>query len=172
MNNLAWILSLISGLMLWLMGNKSKWGPRIGILNQFLWIIYAIGLKQWGLLLCTAIYGFVHIRNLWKWEAQRKPQEEIPAWFLDTVKDSVLAPSDTICIELSDVSLKMEIQEGLAEDIDIESERDVFRFAPVPMSQVEISIPWDSTSLLGMKSFVEHYISFKKQHRKQKVETA
>jgi len=68
LNNPAWVLSIMSGLMLWLMGNKSKWGPRIGILNQILWSVYAIGLRQWGLFLGIAIYSFVHVRNLWKWE--------------------------------------------------------------------------------------------------------
>jgi hypothetical protein len=64
---LAWVLSLTSGLMLWLMGNKSKWGPRVGIANQGLWIIYAVWLHQYGLLPGVAIYLVIHIRNAVKW---------------------------------------------------------------------------------------------------------
>lgn len=65
---LAWILSFTSVIVLWLMGNKSKWGPRIGILNQILWIVYSISLREWGLLPGVIMYTIVHIRNLKRWE--------------------------------------------------------------------------------------------------------
>lgn len=55
--------------MLWKMGSKSKWGPRIGILNQVLWVVYAIWLEQWGLLPGIGFYTLVHIRNLIRWES-------------------------------------------------------------------------------------------------------
>jgi hypothetical protein len=63
-----WVLSITSCLMLWLMGNRSKWGPRVGILNQALWIIYAISIDQVGLLLGVLAYTVIHIRNCFKWE--------------------------------------------------------------------------------------------------------
>lgn len=65
---LSWILSATSGIMLWLMGNKSKWGPRIGLANQVLWTIYAILLKQWGLLPGVILYAIIHARNMARWE--------------------------------------------------------------------------------------------------------
>ena len=70
MNYLSWILSATSGLMLWLMGNKSKWGPRIGIINQVIWIVYCIGTKQWGLLPGVVLYTIIHIRNAVRWETK------------------------------------------------------------------------------------------------------
>jgi hypothetical protein len=68
---MAWLLSATSALMLWLMGNKSKWGPRLGIFNQVLWLAYAIGLRQWGLLPGIVLYTFVHMRNLYKWRGRQ-----------------------------------------------------------------------------------------------------
>ena len=65
----AWVLSATSGLMLWMMGNRSKWGPRLGIANQALWIIYAVWLQQWGLLPGVLAYTVIHIRNLIRWES-------------------------------------------------------------------------------------------------------
>jgi hypothetical protein len=53
--------------MLWLMGNKSKWGPRIGLANQVLWMIYAVYTEQWGLVPGIIIYAVVHVRNMAKW---------------------------------------------------------------------------------------------------------
>ena len=70
MNYLAWILSGLSAIMLWLMGNRSKWGPRLGLANQVLWVIYAVGLRQWGLLPGIVLYTIVHLRNLLQWESQ------------------------------------------------------------------------------------------------------
>jgi hypothetical protein len=54
--------------MLWLMGNKSKWGPRLGIANQVLWLVYAISIKEWGLIPGVVLYAAVHVRNLIQWE--------------------------------------------------------------------------------------------------------
>lgn len=64
---MTWILSATSGLMLWLMGNKNKYAPYVGILNQVLWVIYTIQSKQWGLLPGVLIYLIIHIRNAYKW---------------------------------------------------------------------------------------------------------
>ncbi len=65
-----WLISIISCIILWLMGNKSKWGPRLGILNQTLWIIYAVSIEQYGLLLGVLTYTVIHIRNCIKWETE------------------------------------------------------------------------------------------------------
>jgi hypothetical protein len=64
---MAWVLSGTSAVMLWLMGNKSKWGPRIGLANQVLWMIYAVYTEQWGLVPGIIIYAVVHVRNMAKW---------------------------------------------------------------------------------------------------------
>lgn len=63
-----WILSITSCLMLWLMGNKSKWGPRVGIANQLLWIAYVYQIKEFGLLVGVVAYTAIHIRNCVEWE--------------------------------------------------------------------------------------------------------
>lgn len=65
---LSWILSATSAVMLWLMGNKTKWGPRLGIANQVLWVIYCVWTRQWGLLPGVLLYTVIHIRNLIRWE--------------------------------------------------------------------------------------------------------
>lgn len=67
----SWVLSATSVLMLWMMGNKSKWGPIIGICNQFLWIYYIFFIlpsKESGLIIGTIAFTIVHIRNLMLWK--------------------------------------------------------------------------------------------------------
>jgi len=64
---MSWILSITSVIMLWLMGNKNKYAPFVGIGNQVLWVIYVLMTKQHGLLLGVVMYLVVHIRNAMKW---------------------------------------------------------------------------------------------------------
>ena len=66
---MTWILSCTSILGLWLMGNKSIWGPRLGLLNQVLWVYFILATKQYGLLPGVILYTVVHIRNIIKWGA-------------------------------------------------------------------------------------------------------
>ena len=63
-----WILSGLSMIMLWMMGNKNKYAPTVGIINQIFWIYYAISIKQYGLLIGTIGYLVIHIRNAIKWK--------------------------------------------------------------------------------------------------------
>ncbi len=63
-----WIISVTSCVMLWMMGNKSIFGPILGIVNQGLWIFYVVWTGQWGLLLGVSLYTVIHIRNLAKWK--------------------------------------------------------------------------------------------------------
>ncbi len=66
-----WLLSGISILMLWLMGNKSRWGPIVGIVTQVLWLIYVLNTEQHGLLIGTVAYAVIHVRNLRKWNKEQ-----------------------------------------------------------------------------------------------------
>jgi len=64
---MQWILSISSIAMLWLMGNKNKYAPLVGLLSQMLWIYYAISIAQYGLLIGVIGYTIVHIRNSYMW---------------------------------------------------------------------------------------------------------
>jgi hypothetical protein len=67
---LSYILSGFSLASLWLMGNKNKIGSIVGIIGQSLWVVYALMLKQPGLLIGVIAYTIVHIRNLIKWKTE------------------------------------------------------------------------------------------------------
>ncbi len=60
-------LSVLSMLMLWLMGNKSHLGPIVGVINQFFWLYYTLSTKQYGLLPGVVGFGIIHVRNVIKW---------------------------------------------------------------------------------------------------------
>ncbi len=70
-NTFSFILSALSLLSLWLMGNKIKLGIVVGLANQLLWVVYAVMLKQYGLLIGVIAYTIIHIRNLAKWSKEK-----------------------------------------------------------------------------------------------------
>ena len=49
---------------LWLYGDKSIWGPVIGLVSQLAWIGLAVSVEQYWLLLSVVAFVFVHSRNL------------------------------------------------------------------------------------------------------------
>ena len=70
-NTFSVVLSAMSLLSLWLMGNKNKLGIVVGLANQLLWVVYALMLKQYGLLIGVIAYTIIHIRNLAKWSKEK-----------------------------------------------------------------------------------------------------
>lgn len=71
-NAFSYVLSALSLISLWLMGNKSVWGIIVGLLTQILWIIYALLLEQYGLLIGVVAYTVIHVRNLLKWTKESR----------------------------------------------------------------------------------------------------
>ena len=65
-------ISLSSLTMMWLMGNKNKYAPLVGLFNQVLWITLVLITKQWGLMIGVVAYTIVHARNLYKWMQEDK----------------------------------------------------------------------------------------------------
>ena len=66
--DMSWLLSITSAVMIWKMGDKSKYAPIIGIANQVLWIIYVLSIKEYGLLPGVILYMIVHVRNAMLWK--------------------------------------------------------------------------------------------------------
>ena len=54
----------------WLYGNKSLWGPGLGLASQAFWwsIMFVYGL--WGLAPVNVMMLFVHARNFKKWKTE------------------------------------------------------------------------------------------------------
>ena len=64
---MSWFLSFLTILSLWLMGNKSIWGPIVGLLACIPWAIFSWMTGEWGLMPGTIVVGLVHARNLYLW---------------------------------------------------------------------------------------------------------
>ena len=64
---LPWTLSALTIIIIWLMGNKSLWGPRLGFFGQGLWIWFAISSHNLGLLPSCVALLIVYGRAWRKW---------------------------------------------------------------------------------------------------------
>lgn len=62
------LLSILTIIGMWLIGNKNRLGWVVGLINQGLWITFAIVFQAWGLLPLTLVLIFVYTRNLYKWK--------------------------------------------------------------------------------------------------------
>lgn len=73
---LDYILSATTVVVLWLTGNKSIWAPIGGLINNVLWIGYAIYIHQYGLVIGSLCMGAMYIRALILWRRDERRQHE------------------------------------------------------------------------------------------------
>lgn len=59
----SWILGILGVTGLWIAGRQVWWGWLINLVNEVLWISYAIATQQYGFILMAICYGAVYLRN-------------------------------------------------------------------------------------------------------------
>ncbi len=64
---LPWLLSAITIYSMLLAGNKKKGAWAVGLVNQFLWLIWIVLSSAWGLLPMNIALWVVYSRNYIKW---------------------------------------------------------------------------------------------------------
>jgi hypothetical protein len=52
---------------LYLAGRNNYWGWALGLLDEALWVVYAVHTQQWAFCLSAMAYGWVYLRNLRAW---------------------------------------------------------------------------------------------------------
>ena len=70
---LPWFLSLVTGLTMWMAGNKDIRAWYIGIAAQFFWVFFDIYFDALGLLPVSLMLFVIYIRNIKAW---RKPSAD------------------------------------------------------------------------------------------------
>lgn len=63
----SWILAAIGVTGIFFVGRKTIWGWLVLLLNECLWIIYAVTTKQYGFIFAAVAYGFVYIKSYIGW---------------------------------------------------------------------------------------------------------
>ena len=66
------IISVVTIAAAWMIGNKSVWGQRLGMVANLCWWYYVIAFERWGLLPMEAMFTVIQVRNLIKWEKESR----------------------------------------------------------------------------------------------------
>jgi len=64
---LPYILSALTIYTMFLAGNNKKYAWIVGLINQFLWLLWIIIMHTWGLLPMNIALWVVYTRNHLKW---------------------------------------------------------------------------------------------------------
>jgi len=63
----SWLLVSLGAVGMWMAGRRMKTGWAIAIVNETLWIVYAIETAQWGFIAGALLYIAVFTRNWLRW---------------------------------------------------------------------------------------------------------
>jgi hypothetical protein len=63
----SYVLAAIGVTGIFFVGRKTIWGWLVLLLNEFLWIMYAITTEQYGFIFAAVAYGFVYIKSFMHW---------------------------------------------------------------------------------------------------------
>ena len=63
----SYILAAIGVTGIFFVGRKTIWGWLVLLLNECLWIVYAVTTKQYGFILAAVAYGIVYIKSFIHW---------------------------------------------------------------------------------------------------------
>lgn len=65
------MISVITIVSAWLIGNKSVWGQRLGLLANLCWWAYVLIYRRYGLIPMEAMFTIIMVRNVIKWEKEK-----------------------------------------------------------------------------------------------------
>jgi nicotinamide riboside transporter PnuC len=71
----SWVLAVIGVTGIFFVGRKTIWGWLVLLVNECLWIVYAVTTKQYGFIFAAIAYGIVYIKSylLWRLEEEKDP---------------------------------------------------------------------------------------------------
>lgn len=68
----SWILAAIGITGIFFVGKKTVWGWLILLVNEFIWIAYAVSTKQYGFIISALAYAAVYVRSYIHWKREEE----------------------------------------------------------------------------------------------------
>lgn len=68
----SWVLAAIGVSGIFLVGRKTIWGWMVLLLNECIWIVYAITTQQYGFIVAAVAYGIVYVKSFLQWNKDEK----------------------------------------------------------------------------------------------------
>jgi nicotinamide riboside transporter PnuC len=72
----SWILAAIGVTGIFFVGKKIVWAWLLLVVNECLWIVYALQTKQYGFIVAATAYAIVYIKSYLSW----KKELELKIW--------------------------------------------------------------------------------------------
>lgn len=72
---LPWVLSVNTILSTYFIGNKYRNAWLVSLLGSFMWIVWIIETKTWGLLPMNLFLTVMQVRNHWKWTHENEVKD-------------------------------------------------------------------------------------------------
>jgi len=66
----SWILAAIGVTGIFFVGKKVVWAWLVLLVNEFIWIAYAITTKQYGFIVMATAYAIVYVRSYLSWKTE------------------------------------------------------------------------------------------------------
>ena len=63
----SWFLAIVGSFGLFFVGGKKIWGWGILILNECIWVAYALSTKQYGFIAYSIMYVSMYVRAILNW---------------------------------------------------------------------------------------------------------
>ena len=64
----SWVLAVVGITGIFFVGRKTVWGWLVLMVNECLWVAYALHTRQYGFILASIGYGTVYIKSYVKWK--------------------------------------------------------------------------------------------------------
>ena len=95
----SYVLAAIGVTGIFFVGRKTIWGWLVLLLNECLWIVYAVTTKQYGFIFAAIAYGIVYIKSylLWRREAEKDHVSSPPE--RRAVRESIIKDIEALPIE-------------------------------------------------------------------------
>jgi len=78
----TWLLAAlevlaVSGMWVALHGHRFWWGWGLVLTSSFAWFLYAVIYSKHGFIVMSLLWGATHTRNMLKWRAQKKAEDDV-----------------------------------------------------------------------------------------------
>lgn len=68
----SWLLAAVGVTGIFLVGKKVVWAWLILLINECIWIAYALATDQYGFIVMATAYGIVYIKSYLAWSKEAK----------------------------------------------------------------------------------------------------
>ena len=108
----SYILAAIGVTGIFFVGRKTIWGWLVLLLNECLWIIYAVTTKQYGFIFAAIAYGVVYIKSYLLWRREddngiEKTGQEVREEIINKIEALPIEDSITNALGMKMMAIKV-----------------------------------------------------------------